>query len=126
MSLEEGSIKGMGSIMKDELGDDMVSIGAAFNQGYFAEEQRKLPAAGSNTIDATLSLTGFEYAIFDLQGESEDEDVKEWLNTPRIMQAQGFEMTCVPIDAYDAFYYTESISKTRLNQSSATRLRNMR
>jgi erythromycin esterase-like protein len=126
MSLEEGSIKGMGSIMKDELGDDMVSIGAAFNQGFFEEGQRTPQPASSNTIDAALSMAGFEYAIFDLHAEAGDEIINEWLNSPHVLQAQDFEMTCVPIEAYDAFYFTESISKTRLNQSSVARLGNMR
>ncbi len=123
MSIETESIKGMGYLLKKELGEDMVSIGAAFNHGEFQDWNRSFPYADSNTIDGTLAQLGMNFALIDLNGETDNEHVLDWLNTGNVLRAMDFYMTCVPTGSFDAFYFTDSISRTTPNPESLLRFR---
>ena len=113
----------MGYLLKKELGEDMVSIGAAFNHGEFQDWNRSFPYADSNTIDGTLAQLGMNFALIDLNGETDNEHVLDWLNTGNMLRAMDFYMTCVPIESFDAFYFTDSISRTTPNPESLLRFR---
>jgi len=123
MTLEDGIIQGMGNLLKKELGDKMISIGAAFNKGEYPNWNRSFMAADSNTIDEILSRSGMEYALFDLIKGIESEAINKWLNEEQVLRAQDFEMSCVPIKSFDGFYFVENISRAIPNQSSAERFR---
>ncbi len=123
MSLEEGSIKGMGYHLKKELGDEMISIGAAFNAGEYPEWNKSFPPSDSNSIDGILAKSGMEYAMFDLKKDIENESVKNWMNTKQVLRAQDFEMYCIPIKSFDGFFFVEHISRAIPNQRSSERFR---
>ena len=125
MSVEEGSIKGMGYLLKNELGDKMVSIGAAFNKGEYPAWSRSFPPADTNTIEGALAQTGMEYLLLDLRGSTDEKQVNEWLSTDQMLRGHDFLMNCVLIESFDAIYFVDSISRTIPNQISAERFRNM-
>ena len=120
----ESRIQGMGYILHQELKDKMISIGASFNQGVFQNENITFEPAEENTIDGTLAKLKTEYFLLDLKGKSENMEVKKWLNTDKVIQAQGFEMTCIPKKSFDAIFFTNIISKVNYNPTTLERLRN--
>ena len=120
----ENQIQGMGYILNQELKDNMVSIGASFNQGRFQNENISFELARPNTIDGTLAKFKTDYFILDLKGNSENEGVEKWLNTDNVIRAQGFEMTCIPKKSFDAIFFTNTISKVNYNPTTLEKLRN--
>jgi len=120
----ENQIQGMGYILHQELKDKMISIGASFNQGVFQNENITFEPAEENTIDGTLAKLKTEYFLLDLKGKSENKEVKKWLNTDKVIQAQGFEMTCIPQKSFDAIFFTNNISKVNYNPTTFEKLRN--
>lgn len=123
MTGEEESIKGMGYILSQEFKDKMISIGASFNQGEFQDWDRSFPPAEASTIDGTLAKLKMKYFMLDLKGKTDDKDVKNWLNTDKIMRGQEFEMTCIPVKSFDAIYFVDRITRTIPNQKSSERFR---
>jgi len=120
----ENRIQGMGYILHQELKDKMISIGASFNQGVFQNENITFEPAEENTIDGTLAKLKREYFLLDLKGKSENKEVEKWLNTDKVIQAQGFEMTCIPKKSFDAIFFTNNISKVNYNPTTLEKLRN--
>ena len=120
----ENRIQGMGYILHQELKDKMISIGASFNQGVFQNENITFEPAEENTIDGTLAKLKREYSLLDLKGKSENKEVEKWLNTDKVIQAQGFEMTCIPKKSFDAIFFTNNISKVNYNPTTLEKLRN--
>jgi len=125
MTRESGSIKGMGYILSQELKDDMISIGASFNQGEFQDWNRSFSPAEENTIDGAIAKLGMKYGLLDLKGKTNDKDVLNWLNTGKVILGQDFEMTCIPSNSFDAIFFIDTISRTIPNQVSLERFRNM-
>lgn len=123
MTLEEGSIKGMGYLLEKELDDEMISIGAAFNKGEYPDWNKSFPPADSNTIDEVFTRPGMEYALFDLRKEAGSELFKDWMNGRQILRAQDFDMSCIPIKSFDGFYFVDNISRAIPNRRSAERFR---
>lgn len=123
MTLEEGSIKGMGYHLEKELDNEMISIGAAFNQGEYPDWNKSFPPADSNTIDEIFARPEMEYALFDLRKEVKSDLLKDWMNGRQILRAQDFDMSCIPIKAFDGFYFVDNISRAIPNQRSAVRFR---
>ena len=117
-------IKGMGYILNEKLKNKMVSIGASFNQGEFQDENINFEPAEPNTVDGTLAKLQMDYFILDLKGISNNEDVEKWLNTDNIIRAQGFDMTCIPKETFDAMFFTKTISKVTYNPTTLEKLRN--
>ena len=124
MTGESGSIKGMGTILYQELKDNMISIGASFNKGEFQNWNRSFPPAEENTLDGALAKLNMKYFLLDLKGKTDNEDVIHWLNTDKVIRGQDFEMTCIPAKSFDAIYFIENISRTIPNQKSFERFRN--
>ncbi|MCD6566692.1 MAG: erythromycin esterase family protein [Bacteroidales bacterium] len=120
----ENRIQGMGYILHQELKDKMISIGASFNQGVFQNENITFEPAEENTIDGTLAKLKRKYFLLDLKGKSENKEVEKWLNTDKVIQAQGFEMTCIPKRSFDAIFFTNNISKVNYNPTTLEKLRN--
>ena len=124
MTGESESIKGMGYILNQELKDNMISIGASFNQGEFQNWNRSFPPAEVNTLDGTLAKLNMKYFLLDLKGKTDNKDVINWLNTDKVIRGQEFEMTCVPTKSFDAIYFIDNISRVIPNQKSLERFRN--
>jgi len=125
MTGETESIKGMGYILNQGLKDNMISIGASFNQGEFQNWNKSFPLAQENTLDGTLAKLNMKYFLIDLQGKTNKKDVLNWLNTPKVIRGQGYEMTCIPAKSFDAIYFIDNISRTIPNQESLERFRNL-
>ena len=125
MSIQEGTIQGMGYLIKQELKEDMVSIGASFDKGDYPEWGKSFPAADPSTLDGVLAAAGMEYFLIDLKKSLDDNEVHKWLNSSQVMRAQDFDMSCIPIKSFDAMYFTSSISHTIPNEHSSERFRNM-
>jgi erythromycin esterase len=120
----ENPIQGMGYVLNQKLKDNMISIGASFNQGEFRDENVTFEPAEPKTIDGTLTKLKTDYFILDLKGNSENKDVENWLNTNKVIRGQGFEMTCIPKKSFDAIFFTNIISKVNYNQITLDKLRN--
>jgi len=120
----DNPIKGMGYILNQALKGKMVSIGASFNQGEFRNENITFEPARENSIDGTLAKLKTEYFLIDLKGKAGSAEVKKWLNSKNAIRAQGFEMTCIPAESFDAIYFTNKVSKVNYNPSTLERLRN--
>jgi len=120
----ENPIKGMGYILNQELKNKMISIGASFDRGAFENENLTFEPAKKNTIDGSLAELKIDYLLIDLKGKSKSDEVKKWLNSENLIRAQGFEMTCVPVKAFDAIYFTNIISKVNYNPATLEKLRN--
>jgi len=118
------SIKGMGWILSQELKNRMVAIGASFNQGVFQESGRTFPPAEKNTFDGTLANLKMDCFLMDLRGETDNENVRNWLNSDKITRGQEFEMTFVPAKSFDAIYFIDNISKVNYNQSALEKFSN--
>jgi len=122
--MPETKIKGMGYILSQQFGDNMVSIGASFNQGEFKDENINFMPAIPNTVDGTLAKLGMDYFILDLNGKSENKEIEKWLNTDNIIRSQGFDMTCIPKKSFDAIFFINHISKVKYNPISLEKIRN--
>jgi len=66
-----------------------------------------------------------KYFLIDLQGKTNKKEVLNWLNTPKVIRGQEFEMTCIPAKSFDAIYFIDNISRTIPNQESLERFRNL-
>ena len=125
MTVLPGSkIKGMGYLLNEALDDRLVSIGASFNQGRFQQENRRFESAPANTIDGVLAKLKTDYFIINLKKKPEDINVENWLNSDQIIRGQDFEMSCQPGAAFDAIYFTNTVSKVRYNPTTLERLGN--
>ena len=124
MTGKSGSIKGMGYILNQELKDNMISIGASFNQGEFQNWNRSFPPAEENTLDGSLAKLNMKYFLLDLKGKTDNKDVTKWLNTDKVIRAQEVEMTCIPAKSFDAIYFIDNVSRAIPNQKSLERFRN--
>jgi len=124
MTGEPESIKGMGYILGQELENNMISIGASFNQGEFQNWNKSFPPAEQITLDGTLAKLKMKHFLLDLKGKTDDKNVINWLNTDKIIRGQGFEMTCIPAKSFDAIYFVDKITRTIPNQKSSERFRN--
>ena len=122
--MPDNEIEGMGYILNQKFRDNMVSIGASFNQGEFQNENITFEPADPNTIDGTLAKLKMDYFILDLKEKPENKDIEKWLNTDKVIRAQGFEMTCVPKKSFDAIFFTNTISKVNYNSATLEKLRN--
>ena len=122
--MPDNEIEGMGYILNQKFRDNMVSIGASFNQGEFQNENITFEPADPNTIDGTLAKLKMDYFILDLKEKPENKDIEKWLNTDKVIRAQGFEMTCVPKKSFDAIFFTNTISKVNYNSVTLEKLRN--
>jgi len=90
MTGEPESIKGMGYILGQELENNMISIGASFNQGEFQNWNKSFPPAKQITLDGTLAKLKMKHFLLDLKGKTDDKNVINWLNTDKIIRGQGF------------------------------------
>ena len=122
--MPEIEIQGMGYILNQKFGNNLISIGASFNQGAFQDENITFEPAGSNTIDGTLAKLKTDYLILYLNGKSENKNIEKWLNTENIIRAQNFEMICVPKKSFDAVFFINTISKVNYNSTTLEKLRN--
>ena len=120
----ENPIKGMGYILNQELKNNMVSIGASFNQGEFQNENRTFEPAEKNTIDGILAKIKMKYFLLDLNGSTEDDNIKKWFNTNKVIRGQEFKMTCIPKKSFDAIFFIDNISKVSYNPTTLEKLRN--
>lgn len=124
MTGESESIKGMGYILNQELKNNMISIGASFNQGEFQNWNRSFPPAEENTLDGALAKLNMKYFLLDLKGKTDNKDVISWLNTDKVIRAQEVEMTFIPAESFDAIYFIGNVSRAIPNQKSLERFRN--
>jgi erythromycin esterase len=117
-------IKGMGAILSDEFNDKMISVGGTFGKGEFENEGRSFPIPDEYTIDGELSKLEIDNLIVDLKHSTSKPKVIKWLKSEHTLKGQEFEMSCIPIDAFDALYYTNKISKVRYNPATEERMGN--
>lgn len=117
-------IKGMGAILSDEFTDKMISVGGSFGKGEFENEGRSFPIPDGYTIDGELSKLEINNLIVDLKHTPSQPKLNEWLNSENTLMGQEFEMSCIPIEAFDAIYYTNKISKVRYNPATTKRMGN--
>jgi erythromycin esterase len=120
----ETQLQGMGYILSRELKDEMISIGASFNQGEFQNENRIFEPAAPNTLDGAFANFKMDYFILNFNGQTENETVEKWLNADNVIRGQEFEMTCIPKKSFDAMFFTNTISKVKYNPTTLERLRN--
>ncbi|NOX18501.1 MAG: erythromycin esterase family protein [Chlorobi bacterium] len=118
-------IKGMGSFLSDQLKDKMISIGASFNRGEFEGWNKSFPPADEKTLDGTFAKLDYDYFLIDLKGKTENEAVKDWLNTDKTLRGQDFDMTCVPVKSFDAFFFVDKVSRAVPNAGAREKFRNM-
>ena len=119
-----GRIKGMGYILNQELRGNLISIGASFNKGDYQNWNILFPPARGNTLDGILAKLNLKFFLIDLKAKTDNAHVVNWLNTDKVIRAQGVEMTCIPVKSFDAIYFVNHISRTNPNQKSLERFRN--
>lgn len=118
----ESEIKGMGNLLFQEFQDEMVVIGAAFGTGAFQEEGRIFEPPQENSIDGAFSLLALDYVLVDLRKDISNEAMRKWLQAEQVLRGQEFEMYCVPVNAFDAFFYTDKVTKVHYNPPTLDRL----
>jgi erythromycin esterase len=117
-------INGMGSILHNEFQDKMISIGASFGSGEFKEEGRIFEPPDANSIDGVFSGVSLKYFLFDMTKEQTNKELTNWLIEENVLCGQEFEMSCVPIASFDAFFYTDYISKVQYNPQTHNKRNN--
>jgi len=120
----EQKIEGMGAILSDEFTDKMISVGGTFGKGEFENEGRSFPIPDEHTIDGELSKLGIDNLIVDLRHSTSKPKISKWLQNVNTLKGQEFEMSCMPLEAFDALYYTNKISKVRYNPATTERMGN--
>ena len=121
MTGETESIKGMGYILSQELGSDLISIGATFDEGEYTEWSRTFAPANNKTIEGIFAGLGHEYFILDIRNNN-----FEVLNTTQVIRGQDFEMTTIPSSSFDALYFTKTITRVTPCEVSLEKYRNMK
>lgn len=124
--MEESTIRGMGFLMKKELGDSMVSIGASFNRGEYPEWGKSFSPADQNSLDGALAQAEIEIFLLPLNDVQTLEKSHLYFSVEQTLRAQGFDMNCIPEKCFDAFYFVENITHTIPSEQSAVRYREMR
>ena len=125
MSMFPGQkIKGMGAWLAEEFNDKLISIGGTFGKGEFRHEGRNFQPPNEATIDGLMAQLDLDNLIVDLRGAANQPGLNKWLNSENSMRGQEFEMFCVPIDAFDALFYTNNVSKVQYNRTTIERMRN--
>jgi len=98
------------------MGDDLITIAASFNQGTFADDGVHLPSsfapAREGFFDRSLARTGIPRFILDLRAAPKEGPVAEWLKKKRPLRSQDVDMNLAPVEAYDAVYFIESVTRT--------------
>jgi erythromycin esterase-like protein len=122
MTGEAAFINGMGVHLYKEYGNGMKAIGAAFNRGYFEINDRMIEPATKESLDGTFSQLNKEMFLLNLHTLTENPGANTWLNEKKVIRGQDFEMTCIPLQAFDAFFYTDQISRVKTNPGSASKL----
>lgn len=125
MTGEEGRIKGMGALLEEKYQDDYVALGASFKQGRLQNQNQEIPPAPAHFVDGTFAELEKKAFLLDLQNLPKDNQAAAWMQKEQILQAQGFEMSCIPLDAFDAFFFIDHISQVTFSTSSAQRFRDM-
>lgn len=125
MTGEESSIKGMGYILKQEFNNDMVSIAATYDQGEYLEWNQSYSLSKPNSIENIFSNLGYDYFILDIRETSHKNEGVEMLNSPQEIRGQGFMMTTILNESYDALYFTKRITRVTPCPISLEKYRNM-
>lgn len=120
----EQGIKGMGALLAEEFEDRMISIGGTFGTGEFQNEDRSFPVPDATTLDGAMAVFGVDNLLIDLRQAMSESMLETWLERDKAIKGQDFEMICVPIDAFDALYYTNRISKVKYSESTLGRMGN--
>ncbi|MHC4695271.1 MAG: erythromycin esterase family protein [Planctomycetota bacterium] len=95
----------MTTYLSGQLGEDLVSFGFSFNRGDYPGGP--LPPAGRETVDGVLARVGLPRFVVDLRKAP-----KEWVGRKLRMRGQGGHADLIPLDAFDALFFVESITKT--------------
>ncbi len=123
-----GTLVDMVYHVSDRLGDDLVSIAATCHRGDYAAGDGVATGAVAPTdttyLGGALAEAGEELMLIDLRDVPRGSPAEQWLSRERRMRGQGVDMVCVPAEAYDAVYFTRTISRTEPGPRSAARFGN--
>jgi len=108
-------IKGMGYLLTQEFGGQMVSIGATYNRGEFVQEGRSFSHPEKQSFEGIVASLNCNFALIDLNSAKNDEGLSQWLDSQQTIRGQEFEMTFIPTESFDAIYYVDRISKVKDN-----------
>ena len=125
MTGETEPINGMGYLLDQELNNDMISIGAAFNEGEFQDWNRSFEPAPDSSFEGQLTKLDYDYFILDIRDSSKNDFVPGILSEPQVIRGQDFEMTTIPNKSFDAFFFTKNITRVMPCPASLEKYRNM-
>jgi len=113
--------------LSDRLGDDLVSIAATCYEGAYGEhdgvDPRSVAPTDTTYLGGAIAQAGEELMLLDLRDAPQGSPASRWLGRERRMRGQGVDMVCVPGDAYDAVYFTRTITRTEPGPRAAARFR---
>lgn len=105
-------ISGMGYLLNQEFGGDMVAIGASYDGVSSEFEPSSNIPSDLCGIDKRISDLGIGDCLLNLNKETESSAITDWLNSESILLGQGFEMTFQLRKGYDALFFTQNVTKT--------------
>jgi erythromycin esterase len=129
-----GSVKNMGTHLREMFGPEMRVFGFAFNQGSFQAVEMPFPssnglhsftigAAPDGSLDAMLAQSGLSLAAIDLHSLPKEGAVAEWFSIPHGTRdigagysdqaAAGFLQPQVLPALYDALFFIEKTTSAR-------------
>ena len=97
----------MGQYLRSMLGDEMVVLGFTFQRG---EKALQLGTVDPTSVDGVLADVGRPLFALDLRSAPKTGPVADWLNQGKKHRFNDRYVELVPIDAFDALLFIESVS----------------
>jgi len=115
--LAEGTLKPMGMLLSEELGEAYLAIGGTFGNGSYPSDlppgERVFEAVSEEVMDGALSGAGVPHFLIDLRGVPKNSSAARWLQREREWRAQDSRAVLVPGAAFDLVYFVRSISRSQ-------------
>jgi len=127
--LAEGTLKPMGILLSEELGEAYLGIGGTFGEGAYPPGvppgERVFETVSEEIMDGALSKVGVPCFLIDLRGGPENSGAAGWLQREREWRAQDSRALLVPSAGFDLVYFVNSISRSQPTPLALQRYRSL-
>ena len=117
LELAQGTLRPMGMLLSEELGESYLAIGGTFGEGSYPSDfppgERVFDTVSEEVMDGALSKVGVPCFLIDLRGVPKNSGAARWLQREREWRAQDSRAMLVPSAAFDLVYCVRSISRSR-------------
>lgn len=119
--LPNDTIKGMGHLLFQEMDESYKVIGGTFGTGLLEPDNRTFESLNEHRFEGRLNNQLESSSIFMLPA-SQDSTANNFFLEEHQIRGQEFEMSFIPRQSFDGFYFTKEVSKAIYNPETAQML----